>query len=144
MARFSKWKELKIERIRKVPNEPGVYKIRCKHKQIGRLIGRDDDGILNIGESDKLRRRLRTFLRCANDPKKAGHAAGCRYARLNLGKKGLPVGELEFRWKRIDVKEPNDKKETYREEGKLLKAYVDRFGELPPLNCKDNRSAYKD
>ena len=139
--RFSQWFPLTDGNIQQVPSKPGVYEIRCKGKSVQRLLGKDDDGILDIGESLNLQTRLRTFLRCASDSNKGGHAAGMTFARLKLrlSRKGFLVDKLEFRWKTTDSKD-----EAYEAEGELLDAYVSRFGELPPLNYKFNWSNYED
>ena len=134
---FSPWKPLNEENIKNVPDESGVYQIRCKGKPIERLLKSDEGGILDIGESGNLQHRLHTFFRCIRDPNRGGHSAGMRFAALKLSSNGFPKDDLEFRWKLT-----SSKKSARNEEKKLLGAYLRRFRELPPLNYKFGWTEY--
>jgi hypothetical protein len=65
------------EHFLNAPEAPGAY-IICADHEIGRAVGSDEHGILTIGESDNLRRRLAAFVRCARNPGVSGHMAGWR------------------------------------------------------------------
>lgn len=106
--------------------------IRVRGRPIHRVVGIDEDGILDIGESGRLRGRLRSFLKCAATRGTAGHMAGWRYAYLRFARH-FPLTELEVRWRHFPTKA-----EAYNEEGRLLAAYVAAHFELPPLNYKFN------
>ena len=132
--RLSRWIPLTYDETKRAPATPGVYQIRCRGKAIPRMLGVDEEGILTIGESVSIQRRLGLFLYSA-EGKKGGHAAGWRFNFLQLVNKGFPIDSLEFRWAHAP-----DKKAAYSMEGCLLADYLGRFGELPPLNYKANWS----
>ncbi len=71
------WLKL-TEHYKSAPVVPGAY-IICADRALNRAIGVDENGILTIGESDNLRRRLSAFVRCAKNPGAAGHMAGWRF-----------------------------------------------------------------
>ena len=131
---YSRWKPLKKETLKKIPKEPGVYLIRCRDHPTNRLLGSDQEGVLDIGESNNLKKRIRLFLTCASGKKKRGHSAGCRFAALGL-KRHFPLDRLEIKWKVAESKAAARKLE-----GELLRQYEKKFGELPPLNAQSNRS----
>ena len=118
-----------------VPETPGAYIIGTK-QSIARLSGQDKNGILSIGETDNLLKRLQMFLACADGNRHRGHTAGWRYRELNLHKL-FPITSLHFRWKSALSKE-----EAYSLEGELLKEYASQHLELPPLNYKYNWSGH--
>src|SRR5438876_5221810 len=87
---WSKWmrlQELRKCNFDKVPEEPGVYQIASvKQKMIRRLRGKDNGGLLYVGESGSLRGRIRKFCDCVEDKKKKKetHVAGWRYNLVRL------------------------------------------------------------
>ena len=118
-----------------VPERPGAYVIATR-QTITRISGQDKNGILSIGETDNLSKRLQMFLSCANGNRHRGHTAGWRYRELCLDKL-FPIASLHFRWKSELSKE-----KAYALEGELLKEYASQHCELPPLNYKYNWSAH--
>jgi len=135
---LSPWIPLTYDETGRLPEKPGAYQIRCRGHQIPRMLAVDEEGILDIGESANLRGRLGVFLYAA-EGKKGPHAAGWRYNFLGLARRGFPLGDLEFRWAGAESKAA-----AYSLEGDLMKGYLDRFGELPPLNYKFNWSQYEE
>jgi hypothetical protein len=95
---------------------------------MSRLLGVDEQGVLDIGESKNLRKRLRALAACASADGVKGHMAGWRYRYLQLHEK-LP-GDLVVAWRYGD--------ESYKLEAVTMTNYVNAFGELPPLNYQFN------
>jgi len=123
------------------PRKPGTYIARVitpdgRPRVIQRCVSQDPDGILDIGESGNLRRRLKTFVRCISDPTahQGGHMAGWRYSYLGM-RAHFPVDRMEFTFRVV-----GSKAKASGLEGKLLRAYVAAHFELPPLNYKFNWS----
>lgn len=77
---WSKWHQLDESVAELMGTGPGAYEIAAKDS-ITRAVGIDSDGILDIGESENLTRRVKAFVSCAQKRDVTGHAAGCRYAR---------------------------------------------------------------
>ncbi|MDQ0653492.1 hypothetical protein [Pseudomonas cedrina] len=113
------------------PAVPGAYLI-CADRAIHRAVGVDDNGVLTIGESDNLRRRLAAFVRCAKNPGAAGHMAGWRFNYAAFEK----VFPLETLW--VSWHPTIDKATAYAKEGEMLALYLAEHYELPPLNYKFN------
>ena len=113
------------------PAAPGAYLI-CADRAIHRAVGVDDNGVLTIGESDNLRRRLAAFVRCAKKPGAAGHMAGWRFNYAAFEK----VFPLETLW--VSWHPTVDKATAYAKEGEMLALYLAEHYELPPLNYKFN------
>ncbi len=130
---WSTWSE--FDQFDGVPEKPGVYIIATR-QPINRVAGRDRLGILTIGETDNLRKRLRMFWSCVNDVRHRGHNAGWRFRELDMQKRFRP-NSLVFRWKTTLTKN-----NAYHEEGLLLKKYASEHLELPPLNYKYNWSVH--
>ena len=130
---WSDWAKLAELTLEAIENAPGTYAIATR-EEIARVVGKDPDGILDVGESEYLRDRLRAFIRCAQDPDAYGHMAGVRFAFLGFS--GIfPFDSLWVRWRLT-----KNKAEAYAMEGRLLSAYVNLHKELPPLNYKYNWS----
>ena len=129
---FSRWMPLKQKAFEKIPKEPGAYLVRCRNHPTNRLLGLDQEGVLDIGESGNLRRRIKLFQACIEGQKRL-HCAGRRFHRLGLARH-FPIKELEFKWCITE-----DKESAMDLEGELLKDYENTFGELPPLNSKSGR-----
>jgi hypothetical protein len=136
MAQWSRWRQLDTLDISSVPKRSGVYEVAAG-RLIRRAIGKDENGTLTIGESDSLRKRLSDFRRCARGGGEVGHMAGWRYSFLEFTKH-YPVQQLRVRWK-----DTRTKARAYDEEGRLLREYLSRHAELPPLNYKFNWSRYR-
>ncbi|UVK96120.1 GIY-YIG nuclease family protein [Pseudomonas atacamensis] len=124
------WLKL-TENFQNAPSLPGVY-IICTCKNIQRVVGIDEYGVLTIGESDNLRRRLSAFMRCASNAGKAGHMAGWRFSYFSFEK----VFPLETLW--VSWIPTANKAAAYAKEGEMLALYLAQHFELPPLNYKFN------
>ena len=124
---WTDWRQLDGIDSPSVPSEPGAYVI-ATDRQLRRAVGVDRNGLLDIGESVGLRGRLRAFVRCATGVSEEGHAAGCRYARFALDRH-FPFHTLRVRWIKLSTKD-----QARGTEGRLMREYVHRHSELPPLN----------
>ena len=80
---WSEWKRLSEVDWKTIPSGPGVYVIAVKRK-LHRALGSDEEGILDIGQSKRLRSRLRRFWLCAGDSNLTGHMAGWRFAHHKM------------------------------------------------------------
>jgi hypothetical protein len=112
----------------------GIYVIRS-NKPIRRIGGIDRRGILYIGQANDLAKRLDLF-------HYAGHKASWflskqrRIAKLILGQKVKDDQHLYRLLGKLAVKAayPVGKKSLNKAERSVVFAYLERFGELPPLN----------
>lgn len=127
-----------IERLGKPGGPPlraGAYVLSAQSRaaatplRLSRLLGTDDWGVLDIGESTNLATRILSLSKCARGEHASGHSAGRRYARLGLAAR-LPPHDLLIAWK--------SGADSRRLEAETMDAYVSAFGELPPLNHKTN------
>ncbi len=117
--------------ISNLPTGPGAYMIAAK-KPINRAVGKDVEGILDIGESKTLRARVRSFIACARGAQQSGHMAGWRYKKYDF-ESNFPFNTLFISWHAATTKP-----EAYALEGHMLKEYIEQHKELPPLNYKFN------
>lgn len=118
---------------------PGVYAIRLidaasgKPIPIGRFLGIDRNGILLIGVSNDLGKRLHDFYHSYLEDART-HSEGRRLHLVSMMSKFeeeiYPESSMQFHVKRIP-----DEEQAKHEEERLLKSYFKRFGELPPLNA---------
>lgn len=134
---MSDWSELKDFDNLTDYNGNGVYKILLYENEetptcIPRFLGEDENGILMIGKSKNIKKRLNYFIRAACG-RSYSHAEG---KRLSIIKNECPEYksdfdnyELFYCFKRLDSDKEMDKEEEI-----LLKCYFKRFGEIPPLN----------
>jgi len=126
-----------------IPEKSGIYVIRYikngRPFKISRLYGIDKKGIISIGETKDLNKRLKEFYKTVEGQRKSSnHAAGwyyvsCKYDRL-FKKDGL-----QFKFKITE-----SKKEAEREEFILLAKYRNKFLDLPPLNNNPGKYPEKD
>lgn len=131
---WSDWFLLTEVDLKNIPtNAAGAYVISCS-QELARAHGIDEQGILDIGESNSLRSRINAFKRCATGDSKKGHMAGWRYFQLGFD----TIYPFDSLW--ICYRTCIDKEAAYLEEGRLLRAYVAQHYELPPLNYKFNWS----
>ncbi|PKV51337.1 hypothetical protein ATE84_3412 [Aquimarina sp. MAR_2010_214] len=94
---------------------------------ISRLIGKDNQGILYIGKSENLTRRLGTLINLINGTSTTGkHSMGLRYQEIEVFQKHLKPENIKLRI--IFCDNPRDI------ESSMLLEYLYKFGELPPLN----------
>ena len=115
-----------------VDSTPGVYRVRIfntdgKPSPIRRALGVDTDGILDIGESNNLRKRLREFWGCARG-KYYPHSAGIEYRKWKLDQH-WPLEQLHFDF--IHVREKADAEKL---ELRMIDNYRKQFYDRPPLN----------
>ena len=114
----------------------GVFKVRVVNLEglpvgVPRCLEKDKDGIIYIGHSENIRRRITFFL---------GAIKGKKYTSPE-GRKLFIVNrytnfrnshnhfKLQYSFKKL----PN-KKEAKLELEQLLKSYFERYGEVPPVN----------
>ena len=130
MARWGKWQAIEgIYHNMDLLDKKGLYQIRMvdmgnKPLPIPRIGGIDPDGIIYIGKTKRLRRRIEAFLG-------GRHSGGGMYFRVYRRlKRREPYREhsLQFR-----VMAGTDNNITTRER-EMLQRYLRRFCELPPFN----------
>lgn len=142
MSKWSKWRDISSIKnfAEEIGKSPGVYKIRLADSarrpiHISRLFGDDQDGLLAIGESVDLARRIKEFYN-AYAARTFGHSSMgdrlflvlmCQYSCFKTTYQNNST--VQFR-----VMKLSDKAEAQAEEEKLLKNYFKEHGELPPLN----------
>ena len=135
MSRWNGWVDLEKNASYK---GCGVYKIRLANSkdypiEIPRFLDKDKDGILQIGSSKDIERRIKYF-RGAIERKRFAHAEGQRF---NLIKKYTNFNfmvryndyKIQYSFKNL-----RNESENKKEEERLLKCYFKRHGEVPPLN----------
>jgi hypothetical protein len=135
------WWRLETTLLEKVPPKPGVYIIRWikdgKPTKIGRLKGIDPQGILYIGSTKNLKRRISTLIKSLENKNikhgRINHTMVKSYIFFSLSNI-IKISELEITWIELDNTE-----EAQAQELSALKYYGDKFGELPPLNLKASR-----
>jgi len=114
---------------------PAVYMVRLVRATgrvfaLNRLLERDANGILCIGNSANMERRLRRFI--AGMDTGEGHAPANRLYRLRqctAFDQVFPKARYEYRFLRAE-----DKAQAEQFEIALLRRYFRCYGELPPLN----------
>lgn len=121
-----------------VNSEPGVYRIRAFNGQgqamcIARAGGIDRDGILHIGESEDLGRRIRDFRRCVEN-RTTGHKAGVEFWRYGFHDLFLPQNL------RFDYVVTGTKERATELEYQLHQDYRKRHLDRPPLDGTSGRS----
>ncbi|MGI2029779.1 hypothetical protein [Endozoicomonas acroporae] len=80
---WTDWVLLKELDRASIPDQPGVYMIAA-HRRIHRAHGTDKQGILDIGESDNLKKRIAAFRACSLGHRNRGHMAGWRFYNFNF------------------------------------------------------------
>ena len=142
MSNWNKWQD--ISSVKNLAGElskvPGVYKIRLSDSAgrpipIGRLLGIDKKGVLAIGESANLARRIKEFYKAYTAEKFGHHSVGdrlflvmmCQYSRFKTNYQNNSGLQLR-------VMKLSSKADAQAKEERLLKNYFKAHGELPPLN----------
>jgi hypothetical protein len=130
--KWTPWKKIEAPSER---SEPAAYRIALLDAAgvplpLSRMLGIDRDGLLSIGKTTSMESRRRQFVsgmtRCY------GHSEGnllhllLRYSRLKE-----IVANATIVYQFVDA---STDKEAKSAEARLLKDYLIRFGELPPLN----------
>jgi hypothetical protein len=121
-----------------VGGKPGVYRIRAfksvgRPLQIPRLNGVDSLGILHIGKSKDLGRRIRTF-RQAAEGLKAAHHGGCEFYEWGFSK--IISREQLF----FDYAVTDSEKDALTLERKLHEEYRKLYYDRPPLDGTSGQS----
>ncbi len=138
MSKWSNWIDILSVKGTKEPYRwAGVYKIRLvdsgEHPVgIARFLDKDRDGIVAIGESVEVARRLGEFYR-----RYEGHSSSHPGAeRLFLIRNRTKFGKGVYNDCKIQfsARKLSNKAEAQEEEARLLASYFKKCGELPPLN----------
>lgn len=140
MSGWTQWTEIsRKEEFKKLYQACGVYKIRALDSagcpiEIGRFHDTDKDGILLIGNSKRVGERIRDFYKAYEQYRFSRHNVGERlfllkYLLRNVTSFKERVCAIEF-----SVEQLKSKNEAVAEEERLLKCYVLKYAELPPLN----------
>ena len=115
-------------------NGAAVYKIRIVEKGapaiINRFLGSDDRGIISIGMTTVMDSRRRKFV--SGMTRGRGHSEGNLLFRIRQFapfNQKFPKPVLQYKFFKVKSKEEADSMES-----RLIKAYVRKFGEVPPLN----------
>lgn len=121
-----------------VSGKPGVYRIRgfTEHGQplpICRLGAVDPLGILHIGKSNDLGKRIRIF-RQAAEGLKASHHAGREFFEWHFEKR-IPRDRLRF-----DYCEASSEEEALKLERLLHEEYRRKFLDRPPLDSTSGQT----
>lgn len=125
---------------KELKNKSGVYILKWvrngEHVEIGRIGGKDREGILYIGVAKRnLEERVSKLRRGILEKKSSGHTATMSFIYSSLYDLiKNPHEELGIAW----VEHDNAK----LQEGHALKYYADKFKELPPLNLMAERETF--
>ena len=125
------------------PAKPGVYLVRLvrdgRPVEIPRFRGVDRSGIVYIGSTGNLRRRLRELVtqlerlrpECG---RYSPHTAALTYHLFSWPGLGIGIGNFEVSWVEF-----SDARVARRQELLALRRYAEKFGETPPLNMSLRR-----
>jgi len=142
IATICKWSEwLDIDNFAEICSFPGVYRIRLIDSAdnspvpVQRLLYKDEEGVLVIGESGDLRHRIKQFHKVIKE--NTGflrHSAGDRLFLDLIFRHTSSQTFFDNRGFQVSFTKAQDKVGAQRLEELLLKVYFIQFGELPPLN----------
>jgi hypothetical protein len=129
-ANWTKWEFFEEEGICGIPEKEGVYQFRCidedgHPKPIKRLLGNELEGIIYIGKSKNLQKRINGFWTTIQKQDRSRHAASWTYVSYNYYPIFSPK-HLQYRY--FVAKNP------IANEFFLLLSYRKKFMDLPPLN----------
>ena len=135
---WSAWQDISQAKV-KYMDHPGVYQVRLVDEdgnpvQIPRFTGTDEEGLIYIGSSVDLGRRLREFENTAKKFK-YGHSGAGTYlqAFVNFIYRQHPY--LNFKLEcRVKHSPSADKSAVKKQEAILLAGYFYKYNELPPCN----------
>ncbi|MBA4383442.1 MAG: hypothetical protein C0410_01775 [Anaerolinea sp.] len=110
-----------------------IYRIRIcskgKPEIIQRFLGKDGDGLLCIGKTTDMERRRKQFVRGLTGV--FGHSeANLLHILETVSPLGVMFKEREYEYSYARIAKGDEDKAEEAE----IKAYVKRFGEVPPLN----------
>jgi hypothetical protein len=131
--------------VERVGHRPGCYTLRLLREDgsrhpIPRFLDVDEEARLYIGASDSLPRRIAQLKIATAAPygwggyKGQNHVAGRKLAKLALFTNLHPFERLEITVEAAPSTEDGGALDHMEMEGRLFRAYFDRFGEHPPLN----------
>ncbi|MFD1314236.1 GIY-YIG nuclease family protein [Namhaeicola litoreus] len=124
--------QLNLADTKELECRPGVYRIywikNGKRQPIKRFMGSDKTGLIYIGESINIRKRLNEFRNAAFGKSQESHVGGKKIFRLDILKSHIQKKDLFFEF---EYTEPNEHRDR---ENQLLEHYKQKFGEVPPLN----------
>ncbi|MEO0076037.1 MAG: hypothetical protein ABIK31_08080 [candidate division WOR-3 bacterium] len=126
-------KNLKLDEY--IKPKPGVYKLIAFDKKeniipINRFLGTDQNGILYIGKSINLLKRMIKLRRGLINPSEAiGHIATRRIKSIKNILNYIDINTL-----RISIEYTDSPESAKKFEATLLDKYTEEFGERPPLN----------
>lgn len=110
----------------------GIYVLFCADQKgrpiaVGRLLGEDPDGVLYIGKADSFIDRV-IELKKSLSPKHVSrsHECGARHKSHEAISRRFPYDQLQ-----VDLIAADDPRASEQE---ALATYMNKFGELPPLN----------
>ena len=114
-----------------IPDSGGIYFIYGYNNKlpfkINRVLRVDKDGVLYIGKSENLRKRLRILLRTINPKLKSNaHTFGKKYNDNKKLRQAFPLHSLHVSYQ--------VSKNAKILESKKLGDYIAKFGEVPPFN----------
>ena len=132
-----KIKDLTDSRFRNMPEDPGIYFVRWVRNgrpvPIPRLCDQDSKGILYIGGSKNIRRRIKQLINAiVNDGENHTIYKTKKFCSIS---KLIKLEEYEITWEKLKTEE-----EANGEEWAALKLYCDKYHEGPPLNLSLGRS----
>jgi predicted GIY-YIG superfamily endonuclease len=143
--KWSNWILLSSKSLASLDNRiPAIYRIRLVHQSnekavvINRFLNKDSNGIIYIGKTTNLKRRLKFFVNAYQNTYNDNHSGGNLLHYLisnkiieNFRKKYF----LQFSYIHIKSKKDIDNILTKEERKKLIE-YFKKFGELPVLNSE--------
>ena len=100
-----------------------VYQVKSK-TAVPRILKEDENGVLYIGEASDFKSRIGKLINAMNGTESESHKPGDTYNRLLLKVHHIKDVSIEVI---LTVDHINVEKE-------MLKGYLNKFGELPPLN----------
>jgi len=135
--KWSQWFPLRNPNFKEIQEKAaGVYEIKWavdgKPQPINRTNGIDESGLLYIGQSSNLQRRIKGLWQHITGGK-SRHTAGRTYTTYHYERK-FPPEQLEVRWALLS------KEQCPKVESKLLDEYVNNFLDKPPLNLSIKRT----
>lgn len=128
---FTPPEELNPEAIADLPQKPAVYRVLplkgVWENGIPRFLGIDKERVLFYGETGRLRGRLGKLLKSMEQIE--DHSEGNLIHILNREIHGFEMEGVTFSYDLQETKEEAEDMEEY-----LVKKYLQRFGEVPPVN----------
>lgn len=136
---WQKIKDLTDKEISKIPKSPGIYFVRWSKNgcpvPISRLTGIDRKGIIYIGRSKNIRRRIKKLYDALINNKRTHTIfktiVFCGISRV------IKLEEYEITWEELKTD-----KDAIGQEWAAIKTYCDNYHEPPPLNLTISRELF--